>query len=152
MATVTRFVYEGDVINYTNSSGSTIAYKQIIPLTGMCVVAAAAMANGATGSVYTCGVFELAAKSTDVIAVGDVLFWDATNNYLTLTASGNTLFGIAAIAKAATVTSVQACLKPKISKRVANQADSTAATVADLKTDFNALLAKLIAAGVMNAS
>lgn len=33
--------------------------------------------------------------------------------------------------------------------RAANQADSTAATIADLKTDFNALLAKLQAAGLM---
>lgn len=33
----------------------------------------------------------------------------------------------------------------------ANQADSTATTVADLKTDVNALLAKLKAAGLMVA-
>lgn len=30
-----------------------------------------------------------------------------------------------------------------------NQADSTATTIADLKTDFNSLLEKLIAAGLM---
>ena len=34
--------------------------------------------------------------------------------------------------------------------RAANQADSMAATIADLKTDFNALLAKLQAAGLMD--
>jgi len=33
----------------------------------------------------------------------------------------------------------------------ANQTDSTASTIADLKTDFNALLAKLKAAGIMAA-
>ena len=33
-----------------------------------------------------------------------------------------------------------------------NQADSTATTIADLKTDFNALLAKLQAAGLMAGS
>ena len=33
--------------------------------------------------------------------------------------------------------------------RAANQADSTATTIADLKGDFNALLAKLQAAGLM---
>ena len=32
-----------------------------------------------------------------------------------------------------------------------NQADSTATTIADLKTDFNALLAKLQAAGLMES-
>ena len=34
----------------------------------------------------------------------------------------------------------------------AHQADSTATTIADLKTDFNALLAKLKAAGLMAGS
>ena len=34
----------------------------------------------------------------------------------------------------------------------AHQADSTATTIADLKTDFNALLAKLLAAGLMAGS
>ena len=34
----------------------------------------------------------------------------------------------------------------------AHQADSTATTIADLKTDFNALLAKLQAAGLMAGS
>ena len=34
----------------------------------------------------------------------------------------------------------------------ANQADSTATTIADLKADFNALLAKLQAAGLMAGS
>ena len=35
--------------------------------------------------------------------------------------------------------------------RAATQADSTAATIADLKADFNALLAKLQAAGLMES-
>ena len=35
--------------------------------------------------------------------------------------------------------------------RAANQADSAATTIADLKTDFNALLAKLQAAGLMES-
>lgn len=37
----------------------------------------------------------------------------------------------------------------KVGLRMSNQADSTAATVADLKADFNSLLAKLRSAGVM---
>ena len=36
-------------------------------------------------------------------------------------------------------------------ERAANQADSTATTIADLKGDFNALLAKLQAAGLMES-
>lgn len=37
-------------------------------------------------------------------------------------------------------------------KEAANQADSTAADVATLKADFNSLLAKLIAANLMESS
>lgn len=37
-------------------------------------------------------------------------------------------------------------------KAAANQADSTATTVAELVTDFNALLAKLIASGAMSGT
>ena len=36
--------------------------------------------------------------------------------------------------------------------QAAHQADSTATTIAELKTDFNALLAKLQAAGLMAGS
>ncbi len=36
-------------------------------------------------------------------------------------------------------------------KPAANQADSAASTIADLKTDFNSLLSKLKAAGLMLA-
>ena len=36
-------------------------------------------------------------------------------------------------------------------ERAATQADSTATTIADLKGDFNALLAKLQAAGLMES-
>ena len=36
--------------------------------------------------------------------------------------------------------------------RAATQADSTATTIADLKGDFNALLAKLQAAGLMESA
>lgn len=149
MATVTRFVSEGKTVNYTNSSGSAIVYKQIIPLTKQCIIAAEAIANGALGSVYLKGIFQLAAKSTDVIAVGNVLYWDDSNNYLTLTATGNTPFGLATTTKASTVTSVEACLVPGIVKQLAVQADSTATTVAGLVTDFNTLLAALKAAGIM---
>ena len=48
--------------------------------------------------------------------------------------------GTLEIKQGASVTGLPAC---------ENQADSTAATIDDLKTDFNALLAKLRAAGLM---
>jgi hypothetical protein len=41
---------------------------------------------------------------------------------------------------------------PGVVTPAALQTDSTATTIADLKTDFNALIAKLIAAGLMATS
>ena len=46
----------------------------------------------------------------------------------------------------------QLILSGKPIASVAHQADSAATTIADLKTDFNALLAKLKAAGLMAGS
>lgn len=39
-----------------------------------------------------------------------------------------------------------------VNRKMPNQADSAAATIADLRTDFNALLAKLKDAGFMESS
>nr|DAM66434.1 MAG TPA: Head fiber protein [Caudoviricetes sp.] len=51
--------------------------------------------------------------------------------------------GILEIAEGATVTGLAGIPKAE------NQADSIATTIADLKSDFNALLSKLKAAGLM---
>lgn len=48
--------------------------------------------------VEVVGVFEVPKKTTDVVAVGDFLYYDSGNEELTLTALDNTLAGIAVAA------------------------------------------------------
>jgi predicted RecA/RadA family phage recombinase len=48
--------------------------------------------------IQTTGVMVLSKLATDVVAVGDLLHWDATNNRLTKTATSNKLIGVAVAA------------------------------------------------------
>ena len=104
MASATRFVQKGVNLDYVNSSGSDIAYLQIIPLTERIVIALSAIPAGETGAVTDEGVWEIPAKNTEAFSFGDPLYWDNTNHYLTKTAAGHIPAGIAAAAKAQTDT------------------------------------------------
>ena len=64
------------------------------------------IANGATGSFVLAGTFTLPKLSTDVVAIGDVLYWDDTNHRLTKTSTSNTKVGVAASAAGNGVTTV----------------------------------------------
>jgi len=54
-------------------------------------------------SVDTVGVYNIPVKTDDAVAVGDVLYWDNTNKYLTVTATDNTKAGTAWSTKEASV-------------------------------------------------
>ena len=56
--------------------------------------------SGADVDVVTVGVFDLPKVSTDVFAVGAVVYWDYTAKLMTSTTSGNTKCGIAIVAAA----------------------------------------------------
>jgi predicted RecA/RadA family phage recombinase len=58
-------------------------------------VACSAILSGAAGVLAMEGVFNLPKLSTDVIAQGDLLYWDNTNKRLTSTTTSNTLAGYA---------------------------------------------------------
>jgi len=62
-------------------------------------VAAADIANGASGPFHLVGCFALTKKAGDTPAQGAKLYWDNTNKYVTTTATSNTYIG-AAIAAA----------------------------------------------------
>ena len=101
-----NYVQEGDVLNYTNASGSTITSGAAVLIGTWLGVALADIANGATGSVAIEGVFTVAKLGTDVVAAGALLYWDNANKRLTTTASGNTLSGFAVAAAGSGVTAV----------------------------------------------
>lgn len=68
------------------------------------------IANGASGAVRRAGRATLAAASADSWSAGDQLYWNAGNQVLTSTASGNTKAGIAVSDKAALATTAEVIL------------------------------------------
>lgn len=90
----TNLIQQGDVIPYVNGTGSDIASGDFVPLTAFGGgVALVDIADDDTGSVALTGVWTLAKKTTEVFAQGCVLYWDATNEYLTTTSTDNTAVG-----------------------------------------------------------
>ncbi|ANL47952.1 hypothetical protein AMC87_CH03299 [Rhizobium phaseoli] len=57
-------------------------------------VAAGDAESGAEVDVVTVGVFTLPKVSTDVMAVGEPIYWDNTAKLVTTTATGNTKIGV----------------------------------------------------------
>lgn len=55
--------------------------------------------SGKTYQAQATGRYQMPAKTTDEWAAGDLVYWDATNEELTDTASGNKVVGRADVAK-----------------------------------------------------
>lgn len=112
MAKQATYIQKGDTIDYTNSGNAAIAYGDVIPATNCVLIAAENIAVGATGGADAVGVFELAAVNNAAFAVGDKLYWDATNKVLTKTSAGNTPAGICVATKAQTSATGKVKLQP----------------------------------------
>lgn len=86
----------------------------------------------------------------DAFAKGDKCYWDATNKKFTTVATTGSLAGVVTVAKDTNnvIWFILVAQQPAF-KQAATQADSTAADVAGVVADFNALLAKLKAAELM---
>lgn len=147
-----NLVADGKVVKYVNT-GSAIASGDVVAF-GSCVGVAVTdiAATTGEGSVALEGVYELAKVTGTAWVQGDKLFWDAVTSKFTKVAEGNKPAGVAyeAAESAAALGSVK--LEPSVSGVAAHQADTVAADLAALKVDFNLLLDKLIAAGLMAAS
>lgn len=93
-----NFVQEGCVVTlaapYDVAAGGGLLVGAIFG------IAASAALSGADVETSRTGIFDVTALSTDTATVGAKLYWDNTNKRLTTTASGNTLVGAAAAAKA----------------------------------------------------
>lgn len=101
----TKYIMSGEVIDYVATG--TITSGQVILIGNRIGVALAPIANGSTGAVRMLGVFTIAKLSTDVVAAGDLLYWDAGNSRLTTTASSHKLAGYAFTAAGNGVTTVE---------------------------------------------
>lgn len=102
------YVGSGRVIDFT--AGANIVSGQPVLVGARLGVALTDIANGATGSVQMGGVFPVNKLATDVVAQGALLYWDAVNSRLTVTAAGNTLAGHAHAAAGNGAAQVQICL------------------------------------------
>lgn len=74
----TKYQQAGDVFEYANSSGSTIASNAVVKMGAILGVAQADIADGETGPVKVTGVFEVPKVSAAVIAQGESLTWDVS--------------------------------------------------------------------------
>ena len=140
-----NFVQKGDVVTaaapYDRSSGQGALIGNIFG------VASADVLSGADGEFQVEGVFDLT-KARGSVSQGDMIFWDDSAKNCTKTATGNSRIGMATQAQASGDATVRVRLEPAY-QSAASQADTTAADLAALKVDFNALLAKLRASGQM---
>lgn len=99
-----RFVQPGNVLDHTPASA--VNSGAVLVIGARIGVALADILANATGSVQVTGVFNLPKKAADTVAQGALVYWDATNQQITTTATGNTLAGFAAQAAAASTTAV----------------------------------------------
>lgn len=111
-----NYVQEGTALDLTAPTGgvvSGVAYK----IGAIIAVAAITAAAGETFAGYTEGVYDLAAEGAATgqdLAVGDLVYYDATNKRVTKTVTGMTLCGVAVAAKASTDTVARVKLIPTI--------------------------------------
>jgi predicted RecA/RadA family phage recombinase len=77
----TNYVSEGEVWQWTNNTGASVASGQMVKMSHTLGVAMQTIANGATGSVQVEGVFSAIPKVSGAVFVqGEKLVWDVSAN------------------------------------------------------------------------
>lgn len=74
----TNYQQPGEVLDWTNATGSAVSSGDVVPIAGVLGVALVDIADGSTGSVQITGVFVLPKVSAAVIAQGETLTWDVS--------------------------------------------------------------------------
>ncbi|GGY68026.1 hypothetical protein GCM10007387_57760 [Pseudoduganella albidiflava] len=100
-----NYVGEGEILD-VNTGGTAVVGGTVVVMGKRIGVALRDIAANSNGVAAVEGVFNLAKLAGDAVAQGDLLYWDAANARLTVTAAGNTLAGYATGAAAAGVTTV----------------------------------------------
>lgn len=92
-----EYYHKGVSIDYKNSSGATIAANTIVALgTTRCGVAGTDIPNNSVGAVFVEGVWIV--PSTGTIALGAAVYYDASAEKATATATSNVPLGWAVAA------------------------------------------------------
>ena len=108
---MTNYIQKGDIVDYTNSGASTIAYGDIVVGKDRVFVAAEEIAVGATGGVHAEGVFEFTTSDATAIEYGQKLYFDAADKVATATSTSNVAIGYAVQAIAASEGSKKVLVK-----------------------------------------
>lgn len=99
-----KYVQPGEVINWTNGTGSAVAAGAVVVVGKILGVALVDIAAAATGSVQITGVFTVPKVTTAVIPQGSHLLWDVSAGKFdvgTATAATGDVSGPPAVAFAA---------------------------------------------------
>ncbi len=78
-------IQEGDVMPFTNASGSTITGGSVVSANGIIGVNMADVANGAVGQLAVEEVFSVPKAAPLVISQGDKLYWSVANGTMSKT-------------------------------------------------------------------
>ena len=90
-----NFIQDGEHLEFTNTTGGTIASGAPVIVGKIVGVALGTVANGAKGIMRTEGVFEFPKKAALAINAGDVVFWDFTPGEVTKTDADGQFLGFA---------------------------------------------------------
>lgn len=88
-----NFIQEGDTLDVT--SGSNVVSGQLVILGSLIGVATTTALAGTSFALKTSGVFELPKNSAEAWTIGEKLYWDATDGWVTATSTSNTQLGVA---------------------------------------------------------
>ena len=99
MATA-NYIQKGDIIAFENQTDTTIKYNQLVLMTDIIGVAVADIPAGNIGSVRIDGAFSIKAETTAEFTMGQVIYFDSTQNLATATATDNQKLGVAIATKA----------------------------------------------------
>ena len=91
-----NYIQEGEVLDFV--AAAALLAGAVVLMGKRIGVALSDTAIGATGTAAMEGVFKINKLATDVVAQGDLLYWDAANSRLTTTAAGSVLAGYATAA------------------------------------------------------
>ena len=107
---IANYQQPGAAIDYANDTSSTIAAGQVVSLTTRIGIAGTDIPAGQVGSLYTKGVFSMPKAASTAITIGAAVYYDATGDNITTTASSNIPAGWAIAAAAENDTTVQVCI------------------------------------------
>ncbi|WP_314436970.1 DUF2190 family protein [Massilia timonae] len=91
-----NYVSEGDVLDFTNTTGAAIASGSVVTIGKRVGIALADIPVGGTGTASVTGVWAVPRLTTDDTAQGELLYWDPVNARVTETAGSLNLAGYAA--------------------------------------------------------